>query len=118
MSLDDTNRPNLRAIRAFNKEVQANEERLRSLCRLTQAASLAECYANRRDFAITAKDRGYVRIFDNSFKLNGAQVVADDVAHAEAVNRFSTGRPGEYAAIVAEETGMSYERALVFCNMD
>lgn len=30
----------------------------------------------------------------------------------------ATNRPGDEAAIVAEETGMSYERALVFCNMD
>ncbi len=30
----------------------------------------------------------------------------------------ATNRPGDHAAIVAEETGMSYGDALVFCNMD
>jgi len=47
-----------------------------------------------------------------------------DIEHAiglieHAISRARlTDRPGDEAAVVAEETGMSYSDALVFCNMD
>lgn len=59
-------------------------------------------------------------------KANGFQSGFCDEckAHGTEARRFaqwqrtSNNRPGDQAAIVAEETGMSYSDALVFCNMD
>lgn len=48
--------------------------------------------------------------------------VAEEPGRKHPLDTFSppiaTDRPGDMAAVVADETGMSYADALVFCNMD
>lgn len=41
-----------------------------------------------------------------------------DVIHPTKGVATATGRPGDMAAVYAEENGVSYEQALVSCNMD
>ncbi|TIR79553.1 MAG: hypothetical protein E5X15_07260 [Mesorhizobium sp.] len=56
-------------------------------------------------------------IRDPSLKSNA--MVAEAIAKAEpSTTAAATNRPGDQAAIYAEETGIDYATALVRCNID